>query len=422
MGDPAAAVDETATEPQKRSGPGVRAEDDDTGDSPVLGHKAEKIAAEVLFHIRDAAPAGEVVRAVFRANSLRPLANFVAITNVRIVVGDTTDQGRKYLKRHVLVDDLAEYNLRKYPGSTPRLRVLTKTGEDVFLTQMLHRQDNEAVDAALARLMAKPGPAEVIAAARQRGLTPYGTGSAATPPRVALVHDDARRLLSLAAAAAEAGDITHEEGFLRDVMSLAGRAPLLSRTEVRQWLRLQIDRDHGKGLIRRGATLLGAIESIRGEGVTVFSDRILHGIRVHRMDPFVSAAVQLDGNVVVSHRPTLTRMMVGSVLPGTALIPGLAFQKKQEHDNRTATVTISHPEWSVGIAINPDQLASPRSIAGRINATADQLQRQEALPTTDIGANNESDRISKLERIAALLAQGLITQEQASTLRDDVMR
>lgn len=224
---------ETATEPHERSGPSVRAEDDDTGDSPVLGHKAEKISAEVLFHIRDAAPEGELVRAVFRANSMRPLANFVAITNVRIVVGDTTDQGRKYLKRHVLVDDIAEYNLRKYPGSTPRLRVLTKTGEDVFLTQMLHRQDDEAVNAALSRLMARPGPAEVIAAARRRGLTP-GTGSAATPPRVALVHDDARRLLSSAAAAAEAGDITHEEGFLRDVMNLAGRAPLLSRTEVRQ--------------------------------------------------------------------------------------------------------------------------------------------------------------------------------------------
>ncbi|MEJ1937435.1 hypothetical protein WDZ92_45150, partial [Nostoc sp. NIES-2111] len=81
-----------------------------------------------------------------------------------------------------------------------------------------------------------------------------------------------------------------------------------------------------------------------------------------------------------------------------------------------------HPEGSVDIAISPDQLASPRSIAGRINATADQLQRQEAIPTTDIGANTESDRISKRERIAALLTQGLITQEQASTLRDDVMR
>ncbi|OLM08998.1 hypothetical protein Ae707Ps1_5945 [Pseudonocardia sp. Ae707_Ps1] len=362
------------------------------------------------------------MRALFRSNGMRSITNFLAITNARIVVGDTTDQYRKYLKRHVLVDEIAEYSLRRFAGGTPRVRVQTTAGEDVFMTQLLHAADADALDAALAGLMRRPGPPEVVAAARRQGLTPYGSGTAATPAKVPLVHDDARRLLASAAAAAEAGELLREEGFLRDVLGLAKRASLLSRPEVRQWLQQQIDRDHGKGLIRRGARLLGVIEATRGgEAVTALSDRLLHGQRVYPMDAFVSAAVHLDGNVVVSHRPTMTRMMIGSVLPGTALIPGLAFQKKQQHDNRTASMTISHPEWSITVAVAPDRVGTPRSIAGRINATADQLQQQRAVARPELAARDEGDRLGKLERIGTLLAQGVITSDQAAELRDEVM-
>ena len=50
------------------------------------------------------------------------------------------------------------------------------------------------------------------------------------------------------------------------------------------------------------------------------------------VDEFVEAQVYQDGEIQITQRPTLTRMAAGAILPGSALIPGLAFQKKKKND------------------------------------------------------------------------------------------
>ena len=64
-------------------------------------------------------------------------------------------------------------------------------------------------------------------------------------------------------------------------------------------------------------------------GVALWEDRLVGNGFVIPLTTSVSAEVHESGSVDVERRPTLTRMAVGAILPGTALIPGLAFQKRR---------------------------------------------------------------------------------------------
>jgi hypothetical protein len=65
----------------------------------------------------------------------------------------------------------------------------------------------------------------------------------------------------------------------------------------------------------------------------LWKDRIIAADgSVYLIDEHVRASVEMAGNVTVTTHPTLARMAAGSLLPGSALIPGLAFQKQEVHD------------------------------------------------------------------------------------------
>jgi hypothetical protein len=49
-------------------------------------------------------------------------------------------------------------------------------------------------------------------------------------------------------------------------------------------------------------------------------------------------------------------MAAGSILPGTALIPGLAFQKKKKNDLRETVFTVSGVDWSLSVEISPKSI------------------------------------------------------------------
>src|SRR2546426_438490 len=76
----------------------------------------------------------------------------------------------------------------------------------------------------------------------------------------------------------------------------------------------------------------------------------------------VQARVETSGNVFITQRPTLTRMALGAALPGTALIPGLAFQKKKKHDHRQLYLIVEHPEWSIVESLDPRHETAARTI------------------------------------------------------------
>ena len=77
-----------------------------------------------------------------------------------------------------------------------------------------------------------------------------------------------------------------------------------------------------------------------------------------------------------SSRPTLTRMAVGAVLPGSALIPGFALQKKEITDSRELFFVLEHPDWLETVQIAPEYEGEMKKVAAGVNQAA-----RVALPT-----------------------------------------
>jgi hypothetical protein len=399
-----------------------------SADAILFGRKSSRRAAKVLPRLADYLDAGESVRAFFVANSLQPMADFVAITNSRVLAGSSAQLDRPPIVS-INGADIADVEVSSAKLSrTPKISLTTPSGSIVSVTRLLHIEDSNAFRHAADQLAADPGPrinpGTIVRPPARLGTFPdtsETTGSDGVPEKAISLEADARELLNHAAEACNAGDIVDEEHTLIAVVRLAERVPMMSRREVRRWLRSLIEAETRAHRIRRGARALGEINAlgIGADDLQVFSDRFIRGRDVRVLDAQVSAAVELDGAVVVSHRPTLTRMAVGSVLPGSALIPGMAFQKKQKSDTRTATFILAHPEWTLSVRISPDSVSKVRPLALQINRIADELRATAAAPAV---ASSGQDTLSRLERIGQLVKDGVITTDQATTLRDDLLR
>lgn len=257
-------------------------------------------------------------------------------------------------------------------------------------------------------------------------------------------------------AAAQKGNIVSEEShrafMLRQAKQLGG-STLVKLAE--QSLRTA----QSQGLVRINSQLLGEVKSegffsqytrkekmtevkTAGKSVTVFSDRILQGDKTYVIDEFTGAQVTLDGQSLVTTRPTLTRMVLMAPLPGSALLPGLALPKTKRHDDRHAEFMVVSKNWAVRVTVNPDSLGEPRRIAEQINRHADALTKSVAtsMPTPDSIAvpaapvapvstpdsaaaplpaesSQTSGVTGELERLGALVSQGLLTDEEFSLLK-----
>lgn len=152
----------------------------------------------------------------------------------------------------------------------------------------------------------------------------------------------------------------------------------------------------------------------KGEGSTddlfVFKKAVLQAHNLHLIDADVSAEVTSNGGVQVTHRPTMTRMAAGAILPGTALIPGLAFQKKKSIDSRSTYFVCAHPDWMLDVNVDPDSSGEALKAAKYINKQAEVLAATRP-KSPDAPAPAASSPANQIREMKALLDEGVITQE-----------
>jgi hypothetical protein len=248
------------------------------------------------------------------------------------------------------------------------------------------------------------------------------------------------RLREAAEHAAE-GRVEAEEREIALALSIAKAEG--GRT-VRGATELRIRREEGAGLLRVGSERIGQIDAEDGFSQTarkgsmfkvvtgekrliVRSDRVVTPNGGYPIDAYTSAQVYLDGQELITQRPTLARMALLSPLPGSAIIPGMALQKKEKHDTRQGEFQVGGRGWAVRVMVHPDRLSVPRQMAEQINRHASAAA--DALPVAPLAepalkeasASGETDVLSQLERLHSLIASGAITQDEATALKRTIL-
>lgn len=162
-----------------------------------------------------------------------------------------------------------------------------------------------------------------------------------------------------------------------------------------------------QGRVRR-ALYLGTV----GE-FDFYADRIVAGDgSVIAMHPSTRATVETSGSLSVTQRPTLTRMAAGSILPGSALIPGFALQKKSVHDSRKLYFVLEHPTGSALIEVMPQFETSARQLALEINQAAKSAAGRDRSRREDAGATRGSEHLASLEQLSSLRDAGVLTEHE----------
>ena len=154
------------------------------------------------------------------------------------------------------------------------------------------------------------------------------------------------------------------------------------------------------------------------------SDRVLTKGSAHPIDEFTSAQVYLDGQEMITSRPTLTRMALLSPLPGSALVPGMALQKKEKTDTRQGEFQVGGRGWAVRVVVHPDSLSVPRQMAEQVNRLAsavEALNRTVPHAAPIASPARTGDIIDRLERLQALVASGAITEAEAATIKTGLL-
>jgi hypothetical protein len=177
----------------------------------------------------------------------------------------------------------------------------------------------------------------------------------------------------------------------------------------------QIVAENGLELVNRKQKLLATRPAETLSAISIWSDRIVAGDQVVPIDEFTSASVFVDGLDQITQRPTLTRMALLSPLPGSALIAGLALQKKNRNDLRDVLFTVSSADWQFSCGISPSAIQFAKSAAERVNAIAARLERDTTRGSKKADSQNSlADEISKLN---SLLKQGVLTQDEFDGLK-----
>ena len=264
-----------------------------------------------------------------------------------------------------------------------------------------------------------------------------------TQQQVEQLNSELDQMLTQALACAQSGDIKGEERHLASFLATAAKG---GGSAGRQNAERRIQELTSEKKLRIGSELIGTVKrehglaqysrteklsQVRtgGKSATIYSDRIFHGDTVYVIDSSTGAQVTLDGVAQITQRPTLTRMALLSPLPGTALIPGLALQKKKTNDMRSASFIVASSQWSFTIPISPDEITKPREIAERINRIAANLERLETpqqhtlvthTPPTPTPPTQPSV-IQELKELQGLIESGVITPEEAQVLKNKII-
>lgn len=209
------------------------------------------------------------------------------------------------------------------------------------------------------------------------------------------------QFLDRSRVAAADGDIALEEQAISEAFEFAALADDALGGGMTRYLRKRLGEAIDEGTLRRSEFL-----GYAGD-VLMFADRIIvTGGAIHLMDQHVRASVESAGQLVSSSRPTLTRMAVGSVIPGSALIVGMALPKTTTRDTRSLYFVIEHPDWIHTVQLDPalTDEAVMRLVVAAVNRAAEAL----APPT----GSDISDRLDQLARLGELRDAGVLTADE----------
>jgi hypothetical protein len=154
-----------------------------------------------------------------------------------------------------------------------------------------------------------------------------------------------------------------------------------------------------------------------GSAIEVYENVVIHLGVEHLLDQFTSCEVTMNGQVQVTHRPTLTRMGLLAPLPGSALIAGFALGKKTTHDSREVLVTVASTSWTCSTRVSHSNLAKVKAIANRLNKICESLGVDSQ---REIKPSGES-KIERLTELNKLLESGLISKKEADVLKNEIM-
>ena len=177
-----------------------------------------------------------------------------------------------------------------------------------------------------------------------------------------------------------------------------------------------------EGYLERSTRQDKVFASAKGSTIEIWSKRIRCGNQEYLIDEFVEAQVYQDGEIQITQRPTLTRMAAGSILPGTALIPGLAFQKKKKNDLRETVFTVSGVNWSLSVEISPNQLTTARSIATQINQVAKKISKTTPMNAPEVSAPTAGSKVDQLTKLESLRASGVISEDEFALLKSQILQ
>ena len=177
-----------------------------------------------------------------------------------------------------------------------------------------------------------------------------------------------------------------------------------------------------EGYLERSSRQDKVFASAKGSTIEIWSKRIRCGNQEYVVDEFVEAQVYQDGEIQITQRPTLTRMAAGAILPGTALIPGLAFQKKKKNDLRETVFTVSGINWSLSVEISPNQLTTARSIATQINQAAKKISKTTPMIAPEVSAPTVGSKVDQLTKLESLRASGALSEDEFALLKSQILQ
>lgn len=239
--------------------------------------------------------------------------------------------------------------------------------------------------------------------------------------------------LALAIAAAESGEVAEEHRCVVDAFYFVGREDYskIVKERVAQLVeagKLLAGSEYWGTLSRAAATdqekrkiydlgPLALFGKALAGGVEVRSDRLLTPVEAFPFDQFTNAQVFLDGQKQVNYQPSAVAGLVGAVLPGTALIPMMAFQVKKVDDTRRAEFVIVGEGWSLNRQIPVKDVNLARTLAERINQRTAATKGASSKQSEQQSANS----LNSIEKLAELRDKGLISDAEYETKKTELL-
>jgi hypothetical protein len=217
--------------------------------------------------------------------------------------------------------------------------------------------------------------------------------------------------LERAVEAADWGDVLAEERAAGEALAAARADDSVKQEFDERWGALL----RAKKL--RRSEFLGSVADMH-----FYRDRIISRDGVRVMDEHYRATVDAAGNITTAYKPTVKRMAALSVLPGSALAPGMAMQKEMTRDYRELYFLVEHPDWARVERVNPVRARYIRQLAANINAAAAAAGMSTQSTDAGHGPAEPEDSLEKLKKLGELRDAGVLSEDEFSQAKQRLLR